>query len=226
MKDSSTVPKIKMIILDGDGTSWHYPVGEFGSSWDALSQVYGLLPQARKMLEHYYPKKELYSEWALKQAALFKDKEVFQAEKQMYPVPYTPGFREFVSNAKRRVKVGLLTVGLHIPALRVQRQCGLDFCICNELPTHNGKFTGGYIDRVPLWRKLDMLQEFLYDQRIKPEEVCYVGDTKGDVPCMNSVGLAFAFNPKDDETRNSVPAERIIHDHRESIKHLNLSIEP
>lgn len=206
----------KLIVFDGDGTTWFYPnLGLYGSSWDAMSQACGVKKESDEMLAHYYPRRELYNKWTELQADLFKDKLVSQAEEYMFPIPYTPGFRDFTTFINGRIKTALLTVGLAIPAKRAVEECGLDFCLYNELATKNGKFTGGYVERVHLWNKLGALKRLLVKENIAPEEVCYVGDTKGDIPCMQHVGLGIAFNPKDLETRAAVHPNFITENHME-----------
>jgi phosphoserine phosphatase len=214
--------KVKAIIFDGDGTTWHYPnVGRFGSSWDALSAAFGLSNETKKLLEFYYPKPELINEWTLKQAALFKGRIVQQAVNYMTPVPYTVGFRSFVEAIRGKVQIGLLTVGLNIPSRQVCAEIGLDFCLYNELVSEGERFTGEYFERVSLWAKARVLKEVLHKRGLNPQEVCYVGDSKSDVPCMKMVGYSFAFNPKDEETRFAAGLEKVIFDHNEIRSFLN-----
>ena len=215
--------KIKTIILDGDGTTWHYSIkgSHFGSSWDALSYAYGIGQEAELLLEHYYTKPELYGEWIGVHAALFTDRECVVAERKMWPIPYNLGLKELAQRTKGLMRRGIISTGLDLCARKAAEELDLDFCFCNALLRRNGRFSGEVLDNVPLCEKLRVMKTFLSALNLDPKQVCYVGDSKGDIPCMAIAGLAVAFNPKDKETRAA--ADLVISDNRALIKYLDLS---
>jgi phosphoserine phosphatase len=140
----------------------------------------------------------------------------------MHPIPYSPGFRDFIAHVTGKIKTGLLTGGLDITARKVQEECGLDFCLCNELVQKKGIYTGECNLKVHLWKKLELFQDFLKENNFSPENVCYVGDTKGDIACMNYAGLGVAHNPKDEETKKAIPKERTTENHMELVEIIEL----
>jgi phosphoserine phosphatase len=215
--------KIKTLILDGDGTTWHYPINRshFGSSWDALSYAYDMGQEAELLLEYYYTKPELYWEWTGAQAALFTDRECAVAERKMWPIPYNPGLKELALKARGLMRRGIISTGLDICARKAAEELDLDFCFCNTLLRRNGRFSGEVLNSVPLWEKLRVMKTFLSALNLDPKQACYVGDSKGDIPCMKVAGLAVAFNPKDQETRGA--ADLVISDFRALIKYMNLN---
>lgn len=211
--------KIKLIAFDGDGTAWHYSAGNFGSSWDAVFEAVGKYPQAQKLLNHYYPKKDLHAEWTMKEAALLTGESVALVESRVLPIPYTPGFREFAESLRGRVRRGLLTNGLDVVARKAEQELDLDFCFCNTLHRNNGNYSGTISYDVPLWSKHCLFEKLC--EGMDREEVVYVGDTKGDIPCMQIAGLGVAFDPKEESVAES--ADVVIHDFRELNKILDFS---
>lgn len=212
---------IKIVIFDGDGTSWHYNnVGKYGSSWDAVSLACGVSEEVKRMFDFYYTRPELYDEWVDAQAKLFRGKRVTDVEKRVYPVPYTRGFVDFMKYSDCKILRGLLTTGLEIPAKRVKNDLGLDFCLCTSLGRINEHFSGEVREEVPLWKKGEVLRRLLRNYSIQPSEAAYVGDSKGDIPCLELCEMGIAFNPKDGETRRA--ADVVIRDHRKLIRLLGI----
>ena len=206
--------KIKLIGFDGDGTSWFYPnLGIYGSSWDAVSDACGVLEEVKELLNFYYPRPELYVEWVKKQAELFKGKNVGDIERQVYPVPYTKGFVDFINSVRGKVLTCLLTTGLEIPARRVQSELGIDSCFCTYLDRVNGCLSGTVREEVPLWEKGRVFERVLKEHSVRFDEAAFIGDSKGDIPCFNLCSRGIAYNPKDQETRST--AKFVIEDHRQ-----------
>lgn len=187
---------IKAVIFDMDGTLVQYD-GPFQSSWDAVGYAAGLKEEWDRLMEYYFPHRELYWEWIDANAQLLKGLSVELIRQRVLPPPYTPGVLETMKKLKRKYKLGILTSGLDFIAEYICTDLGMDFYFANGLTVQDGVFTGESIKRVYLWAKDQHLRELCARQRLDPKEVCFVGDHLNDIPVMNIVGLAIAFAPKD-----------------------------
>ncbi len=189
---------ITAVIFDMDGTLVQYD-GPFQSSWDALGYAAGLKEQWDRLIEYYFPKRELYWEWMDANARLLKGISTEKIFSKILPPPYTPGVRETMALLKKKYKLGILTSGLDFIAEYICQDLGMDFYLANGLKVHNGVFAGECERRVYLWTKDQHLRELCAWEGLDPKEVCFVGDHLNDIPVMRSVGLAIAFAPKDPE---------------------------
>ncbi len=212
-------PKIKLLVLDGDGTCWHYPYNRFGSSWEALSKSLGVEEETSRLLEEYYSKPDSDEEWIEKHVDLFRGKSVELAKRELSPIPYSRGLKEFMQITKGKMKRGLLTAGIDLVAEKAAEELDLDFCYCNKIHKKNGKFTGTLEYNVPMWGKHEVFEREILNG-FKTNEIIFVGDTKGDVLCMSSAGLRIAFKLKDKQIE--VVADYIIDDFKELGRILNL----
>lgn len=210
--------KIKLLVLDGDGTCWHYPNSGFGSSWDALSQALGIKDKTDRLMKKYYSNLNLHQEWADKQVALFKGKSIKSAKQKLYPIPYTLGFEDFAKKTFGKIKRGLLTTGLDIVAEKAAKELQLDFCYCNSLNRVDGHFAGTLEYKVPLWDKHLFFDEIC--NGFSFNEIAYVGDSKNDVLCMSQAGIKIAFNPKDKQIE--MVADYVIDDFKELFEILRI----
>lgn len=188
--------KIKAVLFDMDGTLVQYD-GPFQSSWDALGYAAGLKEQWDRLMEHYFPRRELYWEWMDANARLLKGLPAEPIYRAILPPPYTPGARETIAQLKRTYRLGILTSGLDFIAEYICQDLGMDFYLANGLVVRDGVFTGESIRRVYLWTKDQHLRELCARQGLDPKEVCFVGDHLNDISVMKIAGLAIAFAPKD-----------------------------
>lgn len=189
---------ITAVVFDMDGTLVQYD-GPFQSSWDAIGYAAGLTEQWDRLMEYYFPKRELYWEWMEANARLLKGISAEKVFAQILPPPYTPGARETISTLKQKYRLGILTSGLDFIAEYICQDLGMDFYLANGLKVHNGVFIGECERRVYLWTKDEHLRELCAREGLHPKEVCFVGDHLNDISVMKSVGLAIAFAPKDPE---------------------------
>ncbi|MBS3090648.1 HAD hydrolase family protein [Candidatus Pacearchaeota archaeon] len=210
--------KIKLISLDVDGCLVAYKNirSRFESSWDALGCAYGLKDRWDKRIDKFYGRKNSDLEWANQDTADLINLPVKTAEKFLFPLPYSPGAREFARASKGKLLRGLLTTSIDLVAEKAQEELELDFSFCNVLNRNNGFFTGTLDYNVPIWRKHKKIGEICRQYSIIPEEICHVGDNENDISVGRKVGLFIAFNPKKEEVANN--AKHVIHDFRELIK--------
>ena len=189
---------IRAVIFDMDGTLVQYE-GPFQSGWDAIGYAAGLKKKWDRLMEYYFPRKELYWEWIDANAQLLKGGSVEMIRQRVLPPPYTPSVREAIAHLKGKYKLGILTSGLDFIAEYICADLGMDFYLTNGLKVRDGVFTGESERHVYLWTKDKHLRELCACQGLDPKEVCFVGDHLNDIPVMKTVGLAIAFAPKDPE---------------------------
>jgi len=203
--------KIKLIVMDFDGTACHFFGGNYGSSWDAFSNVCGVYEKMNSLLRNYYaqPEKE---EWMTREAVkLFKGKSIKLVD-NLKPFPYSKGFVDFV-NSRNGMPTGFLSSGLNVIVDEVVKELKLDFAISTELESENDILTGKVKRIIPLWKKEQILFELLDKYSVSPIQLCYIGDNENDIGCLRTARIGIAFNPKTKETREI--ANYVINDFRE-----------
>jgi|SRR3989344_1574922 len=193
--------EIKAFMVDGDGTCWDYDNEPFRSSWDALAMA---LPQIKRAnwfaVRDKYTQKRYneinYDEWFNAQLSLIKGLPVSEAEKVVFPIPYSKGVENFFSSLDGRYLKGLVTSGIDFVAEKASQELGLDFCYSNHIETSNSSFTGKGKILIDLSNKREIVKKIAKTFEIFLEEICFVGDNLNDVPVFEVVGLPIAFNPK------------------------------
>ncbi len=187
--------KVGAIICDMDGTAVQYPNGIFSSSWDMLAE---LLPEEQQkewyaLGEKYYGNGN-YKKWFKAQVLLLKGKKFSDAERFLFPVPYSPGFREFFSSSDG-LKKAILSAGIDFVARRIAEEFDFDYYISQCLEVKDGIFTGSGKRVVNAEDKSKHLPELSKILNVPLARICYVGDTEGDISCLEKVGFPVAFNP-------------------------------
>jgi phosphoserine phosphatase len=190
--------RIKLVSIDGDGCLFAYTnVGSaFHSSWDAVAFAYGLKETWDERSLKYYQSRVPGNQWAEEDAADLRGLPLQQAESVLYPIPYSPGVREFLQASRGKLVRGLLSGCLDLVGHKAVAETELDFCFCNIMHTDNGVFSGTIDQVVSPWHKHLLLPEICRRFNVAPEEICHVGDHENDIPCFERVGLAVAFRPK------------------------------
>ena len=201
--------KPKLITIDGDGCLFSYKnIGsEYESSWDALGFAYKLKEKFDALIKKYYSRREegVDKKWAEEEAEMLKGMRVADCFRILYPVPYCPGAKEFADATKGKIFRGVLSTGIDLVVEKAREELGLDFAYCNVLNRHkgNGTFDGTISYNVPLWRKEEKLAEICEKFRVKPGEICHIGDNDNDLFVAKKVGMFIALNPKNDEVRKA-----------------------
>ncbi len=196
--------KIEAIICDMDGTLVNYPNEPFHSSWDALKGALSedLREKWKALSEFYYPKRELYNEWYKNEVALLRGIKVENVGEHLFPVPYSPGVKEFFANRDGYLR-GIVSAGVGIVAERILDELGFDFSISNSIEVDAGKFTGEGESLINLWGKdLDILK-IAERYHLNLKRVIYVGDNENDISAFGVVGVPVAFNPKNPQTEKA-----------------------
>jgi phosphoserine phosphatase len=189
---------IKLVTLDGDGCLFAYTnIGSlFHSSWDAVAYAYGFKDAWDERARKYYFSPTKSNQWAEEDAADLRGLPLHQAEPVLYPIPYSPGAREFLQASRGRLVRGLLSGCLDLVGKKAALETELDFCYCNTMHVENGVFSGAFDQEVSPWEKHLLLPDICRQFSVTPEEICHVGDHENDIPVFERVGLAVAFRPK------------------------------
>jgi phosphoserine phosphatase len=210
--------KIKIAVIDFDGTACEFNHGNFSSSWEAFSNVCGVNKELNQLLDDYYHCKRK-EEWMTKKGVkLFSGKSINLVDK-LKPFPYSSGFVNFV-NSRNGFLLGFLSSGLNIIVDEAAKELNLDFSISTELETKNGIITGNVKKIIPLWNKEKPFLELLKKYNFLPEQSCYVGDNENDISCFRTAGISVAYNPKTNDTMKT--AKYVINDFKELNKILEL----
>src|SRR3989344_4330437 len=119
--------KIDLIVTDMDGTAVQYPNEPFSSSWDALLGI--LAEEERRewvrLRDFYVGKPGLYGKWFNEQVALLKEKRASDAEKVLFPIPYSPGFLEFFGS-NNSFKKAILSSGVDLVVRKIAEEANFD----------------------------------------------------------------------------------------------------
>ena len=191
--------RIRAIIFDLDGTLVRYNGVEFESSWGAIAAAAGKQEESEEILHEFLPRRDAYTKWVERDAALLAGIPVEEITAKIFPPPYATGVREAVASLRGRYTMGILSSGVDLVADRARQELGLDFSVANRLLIEDGRFTGESETVVDLWKKADVMKEIAERYGLALSEICFVGDHMNDVPVMRIVGLSVAMNAKDEE---------------------------
>ncbi len=188
----------KLVIFDMDGTIVQYPSGNFQSSWDAIGFATGKKDEWERLMAYYLPRRERYDEWSGENCRLLAGLPVQPVFDQIFPPPYTPGFKEFCTYLdQRKIKKGIISSGVDLVAERIQQETALDFIVANEVHVRDGKFTGGGKINVGISGKGKSVREIIQRYRVSQTETAFFGDHFNDREAWQEVGLPFGMNVKD-----------------------------
>ena len=190
--------KIDAVIFDLDGTLVRYHGVDFESSWGALAVAAGVGERSQQLFREYFPRRDAYAEWAVKEALLLKGVSVSHVSSQLFPPPYAKGVKEAVAKLQGRYLMGILSSGIDLVADHVASDLNLSFAWANRLPVEDGCFVGTSETVVELWSKADALEKLALERGLDLRNICFVGDNVNDYAVLQRVGLAIAANPKDD----------------------------
>jgi phosphoserine phosphatase len=135
--------EIKAIFCDMDGTAVDYDNEPYHSSWDALLDI--LTQEEKKKWistrDFFVQGNGDYDEWFNEQVKLLKGKELKDAEKALFPVPYSKGFFDFFihNNCFRKA---IISSGLDLVAKKISDELSFDDYVAQHLEVKEGFFTG------------------------------------------------------------------------------------
>ena len=207
--------KIEMILYDMDGTLVKYPVKPHFSSWDALSLA--LSDRKKKqwieLRDEHIDKPESHNKWFSQQISLLNGLKICEAEKVLFPIPYSKGVEDSFKDLDGNYIKGIVSHGIDIVARKICEEQRMNFFVSNMLNVKEGVFDGTGKMLYKLDDKLNAVEKISEDYCIPFEKICFVGDNFNDIPVLKKVGLPVSFNPKSEEVKKN--SRFVIHDFRE-----------
>ena len=191
--------QIRAIIFDLDGTLVRYRNVEFESSWGAIAVAAGVQKESEEILHEFLPRRDAYTKWVERDAALLAGMPVENIAAKIFPPPYAKGAKAAIAALRDQYIMGILSSGVDLVADRARQELGLNFSVANRLLIEDGHFTGKSETVVDLWKKADVMKKIAAEHGFDLSEICFVGDHMNDVPVMRIVGLSIAMNAKDEE---------------------------
>ncbi|MCL6560195.1 MAG: HAD family phosphatase [Firmicutes bacterium] len=183
--------KVRGVIFDLDGT-----LTPVRSVWQHIHEALGTwVTHGSVSLEAFLAGKISYQEFARRDVTAWSGVPKERIEKIVAEIPYRSGVRETVAALKQKgVKLALLSSGLDILATRVAEELGFNLCIANGLGFTDERINGQVQIQVPWDGKPMYLSTICGLFGTTPAETAAIGDSHGDVPLFERVGLGIAVN--------------------------------
>ena len=206
--------KIEMILYDMDGTLVQYRVEPHFSSWDALPLAFSdrKRKQWTELSDKCIDKPESYNKWFSEQVRLLKGLKICEAEKVLFPIPYSKGVEDSFKDLDGNYIKGIVSHGIDIVARKICEEQRMNFFVSNMLNVKEGVFDGTGKMLYKLDDKLNAVEKISEDYCIPFEKICFVGDNFNDIPVLKKVGLPVSFNPKSEDVKEN--SRFVIHDFR------------
>ncbi|MBN1260502.1 MAG: HAD family phosphatase [Anaerolineae bacterium] len=141
-----------------------------------------------------------YDEWLRRDVASWRGTPRAVIETLLHDIPYLPGARELVAFLKaHQVEVAIVSSGLHLHALQVAEELGIELAFGNEIffvDSEHGPVVSGEVGaRIPLFGKDQIARALQAQLAVAPEHCIAVGDSSGDIPLFGCAGFSVAVNP-------------------------------
>ena len=189
--------KYKVIVFDMDGV-----LVQDESSWITIHNYF----KADNIgsFKDYLDGKIDYCEFMKRDIALWPRVNVKIIEHIFDPIRITPGVRYVINEFKKRGFImALVSAGLDILANKINKELKFDYVFANGLNIDKDGFLKGTGQcQVELLRKDKIVKLLSKKLNIPLSQFVVIGDSKYDIPMLKIVGLAIAFNPKDDEVKS------------------------
>ncbi len=186
---------IGLVVFDVDGT-----LTQHSSIWWRLHELFDTTKEGRIYFDQYFAGEIDYQQWSDLDAALWTGQPISVVMDAVKNTKLVPGAEETIASLRDRgIKTAILSGGLDVMADNIAKRVGIDFVLTNKLLHKDGKLTGA-VDNIVGWADKDKhIHTILEHFNISLQETAFVGDGRNDVSVLKIVGLAIAFNPKDDE---------------------------
>jgi phosphoserine phosphatase len=143
-----------------------------------------------------------YDEWLRLDVALWQGVSRVEMEDHLQANPYLPGARETIRALKQSgVWLAVISSGIDVHALQVQRELGLDRVYANEVLFESGRATGEARTYVREGGKGEIVAQLQSELGVDPEDCLAVGDGRSDADMFSRVRVGVAVNPSSDEVR-------------------------
>jgi len=180
------------------------------SSWITIHNYFKV--NNSKSFKEYLDGKIDYSEFMKRDITLWPRANIKTIENIFNTPQITPGIQDTLLKINKRGYVtALVSAGLDILANKINRDLNFDYIFANGLGIDkDGNLLGTGKCQVELLRKDKVLISLSKMLNIPLSQFVAIGDSKYDIAMLNIVGLAIAFNPKDEEVKQA--ADIIIED--------------
>lgn len=202
----------KLIVFDMDGV-----IFTAKNFWLELHKVLGTYEEGKaltdKLLKTDY--EQLVREVP---GRLWKGKDSAPYFALIEKLEYLPQVKETLQELQKEgYKTAIISSGPKHAALRVQKECGLNYYHTHDLLIgEDGKFTGEY-DYVSAYTDKEIqVQEFAKEAHCELSEVVFVGHDYNDVSALQFVGLGVAINPETELVYES--ADEVIYTMKELLE--------
>jgi len=188
----------KIIVFDMDGV-----IVKDESSWITVHNYFKV--NNSKSFKEYLDGKIDYSEFVKRDIALWPRVNIKTIENIFNKPQITFGIQGVLLELKKRGYItALVSAGLDILANKINRNLNFDYIFANGLDIDkDGNLSGTGKCRVELLRKDKVLISLSKILNIPLSQFVAIGDSKYDIAMLNIVGLAIAFNPKDEEVKQA-----------------------
>ena len=187
----------RVIVFDMDGV-----LVQDESSWITIHNYF----KADNIgsFKDYLEGKIDYCEFMKRDIALWPRVNIKVIEHIFDPIRITPGAEYVIKEFKKRGFITVLvSAGVDILANKINKELKLDYVFANTLDIDSeGNLLGTGKCNVELLRKDSVLISLSKKINIPLSNFVAIGDSKYDIPMLKIVGLAIAFNPKDDEVKS------------------------
>lgn len=186
----------KIIVFDMDGV-----LVKDDSSWITVHNYFKV--DNSKSFKEYLDGKINYYEFMQRDIALWPKVNIKIIENIFSKPQLTRGVKNTISELKKMDYITVLvSAGLDILANKINRDLNFDYIFANGLEVDkNGNLLGTGKCRVELLRKDKVLVSLSKMLNVSLSKFIAIGDSKYDIAMLNVVGLAIAFNPKDEEVK-------------------------
>jgi len=195
----------RVIIFDMDGV-----ILEESSSWVVIHRYFNV--DNHSNLQDYLKEKIDYKEFMKRDISLWPRVNIKTIGKFFDNIRINGKFDRVIKECKKKGYItALVSAGLDILANKINKELKFDYVFANGLNIDKDGFLKGTGQcQVELLRKDKIVKLLSKKLNIPLSQFVVIGDSKYDIPMLKIVGLAIAFNPKDDEIKRA--ADIVIND--------------
>ena len=185
--------RVKIVLFDMDGV-----LVRIHSSWEYLHRRFGVLEEAKRVMQEFLEGKIDYIEWMRRDTELWVKKKgkihIRELIEEFNNVEIDPEAPVVGSGLhKRGILVGIVSGGIDLLARRVARVIGADVWVANKLEfDKRGYLSPGGVPIVGV-DKSRAVKRILGEYGIEPWEAMFVGDSRWDESAMRVVGYPVAY---------------------------------
>lgn len=182
----------KLIVFDMDGV-----IFKAKNFWLELHKELGTYDEGKRLTDELL--KTDYEQLVKEVSGrLWKGKDSAPYFKLIDQLEYLPGVKETLTKLQEQgYKTAIISSGPKHAALKVQKECGLDYYHTHDLIIGaDGTFTGEY-DYVGAYASKEIqLQAFAKEAGCEMSEIVFVGHDYNDISALQEAGLGVAINPE------------------------------